>query len=290
MLRDIKYTSPETLADAAALLGKHGDDATIISGGQSLMPMLRQRLTNYELLVDINEVQDQDYIQVDGDELRIGCLVRHNDVANSETVADHCEMLAETAAEIGDTQVRNRGTICGAVAHADPAGDPPVVATALDAEIKSCGPDGEHAYDASSFFHGFYETELGKDEIVTEVVFPVVEPPLGAAYQKYEPSAGAYPTATVAAVVELDGDEVAAATLVTGAIEPGPTPMPDAEAQLEGETLTEAVVTEVAELVGDESEPMEDSDGSVEFKREITKTLAKRALVTAIDRAGGDIE
>lgn len=290
MLQDIKYTSPETIADAAALLGEYGEDATVISGGQSLMPMLRQRLADYELLVDINEVQDQDYIRVDGDELRIGCLVRHNDVANSETVADHCEMLAETAAEIGDTQVRNRGTICGAVAHADPAGDPPVVAAALDADITSHGSDGDHTYDASSFFHGFYETALGKDEIVTEVAFPVVEPPLGAAYQKYEPSAGAYPTATVAAVVELDGDEVADATLVTGAIEPGPTPMPDAEDHLKGEALTEGVVTETAELVGDGSDPMEDSDGTVEFKREITKTLAKRAVVTAIDRAGGDIK
>jgi len=290
MLRDIKYTSPETIADAAALLGEHGEDAAIMSGGQSLMPMLRQRLADFELLIDINEVADQDYVSVDDDTLRIGCLVRHADVANSETVADHCEILAETAAEIGDTQVRNRGTVCGALAHADPAGDPPVVAAALDAEITSRGPDGEHTYDGESFFHGFYETDLDHNEIVTEVAFPVVEPPLGAAYQKYEPSAGAYPTATVAAVVQLDGSVVSNARLVTGAIEPGPTSMPDAAAHLEGETPTEDLVTEAAEMVGDGSDPMEDSDGSVEFKREITKTLAKRALVTAIDRAGGDIE
>ncbi|WP_336000468.1 FAD binding domain-containing protein [Halorientalis halophila] len=290
MLQDIKYTSPETIADAAALLGEYGEDATVMSGGQSLMPMLRQRLADYELLIDINEVADRDYLRVDDDELRIGCLVRHTDVANSDTVAESCETLAETAAEIGDTQVRNRGTLCGALAHADPAGDPPVVATALDAEIKSQGPDGEHTYDGSSFFHGFYETELGENEIVTEASFPVVEPPYGAAYQKYEPSAGAYPTATVAAVVELDDSVVTDATLVTGAIEPGPTPMPEAEAHLAGETPTEDLVTTTAELVGDGSDPMEDSDGSVEFKREITKTLAKRALVTAIDRAGGDIE
>ncbi|WP_255197485.1 FAD binding domain-containing protein [Halorarius litoreus] len=290
MLRNVKYSNPETIADAVALLGEYGEDAVVISGGQSLMPMLRQRLADYELIVDINEIEDQDFVTVDGDDLRIGCLVRHADVANSDTVAEHCEMLAEMAAEIGDTQVRNRGTLCGAIAHADPAGDPPVVAAALDAEITSQGPDGEQTYDGSTFFHGFYETALGKNEIITEVSIPVVESPRGAAYQKYEPSAGAYPTATVAAVVELDGDVVTDATLVTGAIEPGPTPMPDAESHLEGETLTEALVTETAEQVGDGSDPMEDSDGSVEFKREITKTLAKRALVTAIDRAGGNIE
>lgn len=290
MLRDIKYTSPETVADAAALLGEHGEDAAVISGGQSLMPMLRQRLADFELLIDLNGLEDRDYVRRDGDLLRIGCLVRHADVADSETVAENCVMLSELAAEIGDTQIRNRGTLCGAIAHADPAGDPPVAAAALDAEITARGPDGESTYDGSSFFDGFYETALGRDEIVTEVAFPVVEPPRGVAYQKYEPSAGAYPTATVAAVVELDGDVVADARLVTGAIEPGPTPAPDAAALLEGETPTEDGVTEAAELVGEESDPMEDSDGSVEFKREITKTLAKRALVTAVDRAGGKIE
>lgn len=290
MLQNVKYLSPDTIDDAVALLDEYGEDAAVISGGQSLMPMLRQRLADYELLVDINEVQNRDFMQVDGDDLRIGCLARHTDVANSETVAEHCEMLSEMAAEIGDTQIRNRGTLCGAIAHADPAGDPPVVAAALDAEITSQGPDGEHTYHGSSFFDGFYETELGKNEIVTEVSFPVVTPSRGAAYQKYEPSAGAYPTATLAAVVELDGDVVTDATLVTGAIEPGPTPMPDAESHLEGETVTTALVTETATLAGDNSEPMEDSDGSPEFKREIMKTLAKRALVTAIDRAGGHIE
>jgi carbon-monoxide dehydrogenase medium subunit len=290
MLKDTKYTSPETVADAAALLGEHGEDAAIISGGQSLMPMLRQRLADYDLLIDINALEDQEYVQRDGDQVRIGCLVRHAGVAESETIAEHCEMLSELAAEIGDIQVRNRGTFCGAVAHADPAGDPPVAAAALDAEIVTRGPDGETTYDAASFFHGFYETALPKDEIVTEVAVPVIEPPRGAAYQKYEPSAGAYPTATVAAVVELDDDVVTEARLVTGAIEPGPTPAPDAAAHLEGETLTEDRVTEAAELVGDNCDPMEDSDGSIEFKREITKTLAKRALVTAIDRAGGEIE
>lgn len=290
MLQDIKYTSPDTLDDAVALLGEHGEEAAVISGGQSLMPMLRQRLADYEYLIDINSVQDTDYVRVDGDHLRFGCLVRHTDVANSDTVAENCEMLAEMAAEIGDTQVRNRGTLCGAIAHADPAGDPPVVAAAMDAEITSLGPDGEHTYDGSSFFHGFYETALGENEIITEVTFPVIERPRGAAYQKYEPSAGAYPTATVAAVVELDGNTVADARLVTGAIEPGPTPIPVAESHLEGEAVTESLVTKAAELVGDNSEPMEGSDGSVEFKREITKTLTKRALVTAVDRAGGDIE
>jgi carbon-monoxide dehydrogenase medium subunit len=290
MMGDIKYANPDTIDDALSLLLEYGDDAAVISGGQSLMPMLRQRLAGIEYVIDINGVEERDYIERDGDVIRFGCLVRHADVAASDAVGEDCEILAETATHIGDVQVRNRGTLCGAIAHADPAGDPPVVATALDAEIESCDGDGTHTYDGRSFFHGFYETELDKSEIVTEVRFPVIEQPCGAAYEKYEPSAGAYPTATIAAVVELDDGIVTDATLVTGALEPGPTVMSEAADQLVDESPTEETVIETAVLVGENSDPMEDVDGSAEFKQEMTKTLAKRALTTAVERAGGEIQ
>jgi len=289
MLSDIKYASPESLDTAVELLGEYGEDAVLLSGGQSLMPMLRQRLADYEYIVDINSVAEADYIRREEDRLRFGCLVRHVDVEESELVTEHCRILQETAAEIGDAQIRNQGTLCGAIAHADPAGDPPVVATALDAEITALGPSGKTTYDGASFFHGFYETELGSEEIITEVSFPVIEQPWGGAYEKYEPSAGAYPAATVAAVVRLDDGVVADARIVTGAIEPGPTPATEAADSMVDQRPTETVITDTAERVGDNANPIEDADGSAEFKGEITKTLAKRALLTAVERAGGEI-
>lgn len=285
---DIKYARPETLEEAVSELVEFGEGAGVLSGGQSLMPMLRQRLSSYEYIIDINGIEGEEYIENGGGELRFGCLVRHADVANAEAVQDRCAILAEAAGDIGDRQIRNRGTLCGAIAHADPSGDPPVVARALDAEIVALDEEGTNTYDAETFFNGFYETELGDHEIVTEVRFPTVEPPRGAAYEKYEPSAGAYPTATVAAVVELDDGVVVDARAVTGAIEPEPMVMTEAGDHLVDSEPTEERLTEAAELVGENANPMPDSDGSAEFKSEITKTLAKDAFTKAIERAGGE--
>jgi carbon-monoxide dehydrogenase medium subunit len=287
---DVKFASPQTVDSAVNLLSEHGQDAALISGGQSLLPMMRQRLADFDILIDINDIDGMDYIEKDGGRIKIGCLVRHADVAKSELVETDCTMLAEGSRSIGDVQVRNRGTLCGAVAHADPAGDPPVIATTLNAEIKSQGDDGEQTYDAETFFQGFFETQLENTEIVTEVSFPTVDQPCGAAYEKYEPSAGAYPVATVGVFVELENGIVIDANIVTGAIEHKPMVMTEPIDLLLGTDPKEGDLNEIAEVTGRNSEPMEDADGGVDFKKEITKTLTKRAGKTAIQRAGGSIQ
>lgn len=282
---ELKHAAPETVEGACSLLDEYGDRAAVLSGGQSLMPTLRQRLASYDVVVDINDLDDAAYVREDGDRLGFGCLVRHADVAKSETVRRANPVLAETAARIGDVQVRTRGTLCGAIAHADPAGDPPVLAALLDAEIVATSTDGETVYDGPEFYHGFYETELAKTELVTEVRFPVLSDGEGAGYEKWEPSEGAYPIATVGAYVDLDGGVVDEARLYTGALEAGPTEMPEAAATLEGGEPDEATLTEAAETLGENAMPLGDFEGSAEFKREIGKTLAKDALETAVERA-----
>jgi carbon-monoxide dehydrogenase medium subunit len=283
---DVTYARPETVEEACSVLDEYGDAAAVLSGGQSLLPMLRQRLDSYEHLVDINGLPEMDYVRATDGRVRIGCLVRHADVVASGTVREACPVLAETAETIGDTQVRNRGTFCGAVAHADPAGDPPVLARLLDAEIVARGVDGETTYEADSFFHGFYETRLGTGELVTEVSFPALGDGEGAGYAKWEPNAGSYPVATVGARVTVADGTVASASLVTGALEDGPTPMPDAAARLEGEAPDDDAVTAAAERVGADARPFDDFEGGEEFKRRITASLAKDALGTALGRAG----
>jgi carbon-monoxide dehydrogenase medium subunit len=283
---EIKYANPETVEEACSLLHEHKEDAAILSGGQSLLPMLRQRVGSYDKVIDINDLPDQDYIDVTDGEVRIGCLSRHRDVATAEAVERHCPVLAEVAAQIGDVQVRNRGTFCGAVAHADPSGDPPVIATLLDATIVARSADDTRTLSGDSFFHDFYETALSKDELVTEVRFPALSANEGAGYEKYEPTEGAYPVATVGAYLSLSDDgQITEARLATGALEAGPTPMEDAASLLEDRQPTDEALTEAAERLGDDTMPVDDFEGSAEFKTAISKKLAKDALKTARDRA-----
>lgn len=286
-MHDFSYASPESIDEVCSLLEEYGDDSAIIAGGQSLMPMMRLRAATPEYLVDINNLPEQEYISYEDGQVRIGCLVRHADVASSETVEEHCPILAEVAEEIGDRQVRNRGTFCGAVAHADPSGDPPVLATLLDAEIVSRTTEEESVHTGDGFYAGFYETELDKGTLVTEVRFPALSANQGAGYEKYEPSEGAYPVATVGAVVTKEDGVLTEVDIVTGAVEPGPVRLDDAEAVLLDEEPTEDRLTDAAHQVENEINPISDSEGTGEFKIEMTKTLTKRALETAVARAEG---
>lgn len=286
-MQSLTYARPASVPDACSLLDEYAGEAAVLAGGQSLLPLLRLGAASTDCVIDINFIEGGDRIASDGEHVEIGFLARHADVAAADVVRDRCLVLAETAGHIGDRQVRNRGTLCGAVANADPAGDPPVLATLLDAEIEATSVDGTTTYRGESFYHGFYETELAANELVTAVRFPAVSPPHGAAYEKWEPSEGAYPVATVGALVELDGDVVAEAGVVTGALEAGPTPAPAAVEALVDREPTEAVVTEAAEAAGETADPIADAEGSVTFKRELLKTLTKRALLSAVARAGG---
>lgn len=286
-MHDFRYTSPETVDEVCLLLDEYGDGGAIVAGGQSLIPMIRTRAATPDCLIDINGLPDQAYIDFEDGQIQIGCLARHADVVDSPVVEEHCPLLAEVAEEIGDRQVRNRGTFCGAIAHADPSGDPPVLATLLNADIVAESTEGTEVHTGDGFYHSFYETDLDKGTLVTEVRFPTLSEEQGAGYEKYEPSEGAYPVATVGALVELGDGVLTDVGIVTGAVEPGPVRVEAAQDILIGEEPTEEVVTEAAEATGEGVNPIGDSEGSASFKAEMTKTLTKRALQTAIDRAGG---
>lgn len=282
----IEYANPETLEQTCDLLREYGSDAAILSGGQSLMPLLRQRLASYETLIDINDLPDRDYIRLKDGELRIGCLSRHADVESSAVLEDHCPVVAGMATKIGDVQVRNQGTFCGAVAYGDPQGDPPVLIDLLDATVVAQSVAGTRTLSGSTFYEGSYETALRDDEIVTEVRVPALSATEGAGYEKWKEVEGSYPVVTVGAYLSLSGDGVVTeARLVTGVIEGQPTRMEDASSALEGQQPTDAVLTEVAERMGEDAEPNSDHEGSAEFKQNISKKLAKDALETARDRA-----
>lgn len=281
----LKHAAPTTVEGACSLLEEHGDKAAILSGGQSLLPKIRQRVSSYDVLIDINSIEDRDYIERDGDQLHIGCLARHADVATSEVVEQTVPALADAAGSIGDVQVRNRGTLCGAVATAHPSGDPPTIVTLLDADIVATGTNGRRVIDGPSFYEGRQTTALEDTEIVSEIRFEIPGDESGAAYEKWTPAEGSYPIAAVGASVELDGETVTDARLVTGALEGRPTEMPDASATLVDEKATDEALSAAARTLGENTDPTEDFEGSTEFKRELATTMAKDALDSALKRA-----
>jgi len=281
----LRHVAPETVEETCSLLAEYGDDAAVLSGGQSLLPTIRRRTASYDVLVDIDRLDGRSFLERDGDQLRIGCLVRHADVADSKLVRETVPALADLAGSIGDVQVRNRGTLCGAVAHGDPAGDPPVLTALLDADVVAASADGTRVLDGRSFYAGDRRTALETDELVTEVRFPIPDDGTGVAYEKWTPSGESYPVATVGALVELDGETVSGAALTTGALESEPTPMDEAADVLVGETPTDEVLDRAARTLGENASPREDHEGSAAFKSELATTVARDALGDAVARA-----
>ena len=287
-MKNFKYICPETIDEVCQILTEH-EGALILAGGQSLLPILRLRAASPPCLIDINGLKDANYISFENNQIKIGPIARHVEVANSEMAKKHCSILSQIAGHIGDMQVRNRGTFCGSIANSDPAGDPPIIAALLDAEIQAISSRGKTTYSGGDFFHGFYANSLEPDEFVTEVRFPKISPPTGVAYVKWEPSEGAYPVATIGVSITLDGDIISHAKIMTGAIEPGPTLSEEAANILIGQKPTPDIIVEAAISTGEGSDPIDDSEGSVIFKKELMKTLSKRAITTAVSRAKGGI-
>lgn len=279
------YARPDSVQEACNLLDENTTETTLLAGGQSLLPLLRDGSAAYEYVIDINQLPDREYIRLEDGRIRIGCLTRHAQVVESEVVRENCGVLAGAVSQIGDSQVRNRGTVCGALAHAGPSGDPPLVAVLLDAEILARDADGETVYPARSFYHGASSTALDPNEIITEARFPVVGSNRGVSYNKWHPTEVSYAVASVGASVTLVEGQVTDASIVTGAVEPTPRRWPPLAELLVGTEPTEATINEVATAVGEACDPVTDFEGSPEFKREMITTLTKRSLTDAIENA-----
>jgi carbon-monoxide dehydrogenase medium subunit len=280
-----EYLRPATIPEAVSLLQLHGDDAKILSGGQSLIPMMKLRLARPGWLIDINHIPDLAYIREDGGYLKIGGLTREADVENSDLIRSKYPIVHDTAMVIADPQVRNLATIGGNLAHGDPANDHGATMLALEAEVLATGANGQRTIPVQNFFLSIFTTALEHDEILTEIRVPVPAARSGGAYLKLERKVGDFATAGVAAQVTLD--ESGSCTKVgIGLTNVGPTPIKagKAEAFLRGKKLDAESIAKTAELAMDESQPSADLRGPVEYKKGLVKELTRRALARAAER------
>ena len=281
------YHAPGSLAEAIELLGRYGD-AKVLSGGQSLLPLLKLRLGSAGHLIDINRVPGLEYIKEEGGFLKIGGRTRESALEGSDLIHDKYPILADTARVIADPIVRNLATIGGNLAHGDPANDHPATMLAVGAVVVATGKKGERTIPIDAFFTGLFETALGKDEILTEIRIPAAAPKSGGAYMKFERKVGDFATAGAAAQVTFGaGGEIAKAGI--GLTNAGLTPLRAAEAEkfLQGKRPDAATLAQAAKLAGAASDPSADRRGAIEYKKEMARVLTARALKKAVERAQG---
>jgi len=281
-----EYLRPNTVPEAIAFLQQYGDDAKILSGGQSLIPMMKFRLARPGHLIDINRISGLSYIKEEGGYLKIGGLVREAELEDSPLIRQKYPILFDTSRVIADPQIRNRATLAGNLAHGDPANDHPATMMALGAKIVAIGPQGERVIPVESFFITLFTTDLQHDEIVTEIRIPTPPARSGGAYLKLERKVGDFATAAVAAqlTVDQEGTCQKAGIALTNV---GATPIKVAKAEefLRGKKLDQTNITQAAQLAAEAAQPSSDLRGPEEYKRGLVKELTRRALVRAYERA-----
>jgi carbon-monoxide dehydrogenase medium subunit len=283
-----EYHAPSSIGEATALLARLGDDAKVLSGGQSLIPLMKLRLASPRHLVDINGIPGLAYVREADGFLRIGAMTRESELEESEIVRTRYPLLHDTCKVIADPLVRNLATIGGNLAHGDPANDHPATMLALGAEVVATGRAGERRIPIASFFTGPFATALAPDEILVEIRIPAPATRSGGAYLKLERKVGDFATAAVAAHVVL-GAGGTCEQVGIGLTNVGLTPIKAerAEAVLRGKRPDEATIKAAAQAAADASQPAEDLRGSVEYKRDVVRVLTARALRRALERAGG---
>jgi len=284
------YHAPTTLDEAIALLARLGDTAKILAGGQSLIPAMRFRLASPEVLVDINRIRDLAYVEERGDHLAIGAMTREHALEASPAVAKSYPLLLDTAKVIADPLVRNKATVGGNLAHADPANDHPATMLAYDAQIIARGPKGTRTIAIDDLFIGLFETSLEPGEILTEIRIPKPAAASGGAYLKIERKVGDYAVAAVAVQLELAGARDTTIKRVRiGLTNVSPTPQraKAAEAALAGKQPSDAVLEAAGQAAAAECNPSADLRGQVDYKRDLVRILTKRAVRRAIERAQG---
>ena len=282
------YHRPGTLDEALGLLSRHGDQAKVLSGGMSLLPMLKLRLASFAHLVDIGRIPGLDYIKEEGGFLKIGAMTRQAALERSDLIRTQYPILADAVPLIADPLVRNRGTVGGNVANGDPGNDQPAIMLALGATFVARGPKGERSVPAGQFYKGLYSTALAPNEILTEIRIPAPPPKSGGAYAKLKRKTGDFAVAAAAVQLTLNAKgaiERAAIGLTNAALTP--VEAGDAAKFLTGKMPDEKTIAEAAKMAGAKSSPSADRRGSVEYKKEMARVLTARALRKAVQRAGG---
>lgn len=281
-----EYVAPTSVDEALQALAEHGDDAKILAGGQSLIPVLRMRLNAPEWVIDLGRIASLRGVRDGGDHLVIGAMTTHADIGRDPLVHEHALLVSEAVTHLADAQVRHRGTFGGALAHADPAGDLGAPARALEATFVIAGPGGVRSVPAADFFVDLFETAIGDDEILTEVHVPK-HTDWGACYEKFVRVAHQWPIVAVAATVRLEGDTIAEARV--GLTNMGSTPLraTAVEEALVGRPATADAVRPAAALAAEGTHPPSDLNGDADYRRHLAAVLTGRAVLAAAGRNGG---
>ncbi len=277
-----EYFAPTSLNEALKLLSTYKDDAKILAGGQSLVPLMKLRLAKPTHVIDLNRIPDLNYVRADGDRIRIGALTTHAEIENSDIVRRDCPLLTQVAATIGDVQVRNQGTLGGSLAHADPTADMPAAILALDAEIKATGPDGERWIKAEDFFVGFLTSNLEPDEILTEIKVPVWRESK-TAYLKAAQRSSGFAVVGVAVRLELEQNGICQ-DIAIGMTGVGDKPYRAGEVEklLKGKKLEIGLLERAASKVTSGVDPLEDINGSKEYRTHLAQVYTVRAIQAAL--------
>ena len=280
------YDAPSTLDEAFALLEEYGDEAKILAGGHSLIPMMKLRFSSPTHLIDINNIPGLDTIKEEDGYLKIGALVREVDLEDSELISSKYHIFTDATLLIADPQVRNFGTIGGNIAHGDAANDHPAVMIALGAEVEITGPGGKRTVGIDDFFYGFYTTAVQHGEILTEIRVPAASGKYGSAYYKVERKVGDYAAAGVAVMVQI-GEDGTCTKAGVGLTNVNPLPMraSRSEEALVGSKLTDADIALAAKYAAEDCNPSDDLRGDEDYKRHLVKVVTKRMLKKAIERA-----
>jgi len=281
-----EYLAPKSKSEAVELLTQYGEDAKVLAGGQSLVPMMKLRVARPKYLIDINRIADLAYVREENGKLHCGTMTRHVQMEESPLLKEKIPMLSQAASVIGDAQVRNRGTLGGALVEADPSGDWGPVVLALNAQMKCVGSQGERLISATDFFTFAYTAALESNEILTEIIFPVPNGDSVGTYAKLERVAGDFAIASAAVQMRLDSDSVCRSigVGVTGGASV-PQKAFSVETLLSGKKITPEIINEAAHIVQEDADPIEDLRGSAAYKKKALAAILKRALRDAVQKA-----
>ena len=274
------YLAPTSVEEALSALVEHGDDAKIMAGGQSLLPVLRMRLNAPEIVIDLGRIDGLRGVADDGEALVIGALTTHSEIVTNDLVREHALLLSKAAMEVADNQIRHRGTFGGSCAHADPAGDMGSAALAMDAEFVIAGSEGTRTVPAADFFVDLFETAIGEDEILTEIRVPK-KTGWGAHYEKFVRVAHQWPIVAVAATVDASGGTISEARVALTNMGSTPLRAPATESALAGVAATEDGVRAAAERAAEGTNPPSDLNGDADYRRHLAKVLTRRAVLEA---------